>query len=411
MAPKPDITLVVPSSPFLINQKVFPPLGILYLSAYLRRYGIRVECIDLSMANVQTDIQKWAPVVGISFTTSQRNEAYQLAHALKNSGKLTIAGGPHPTHMPEECKSAGGFDYIVQGQGEVKLLRLMASMMDLGTELSIYSNYFPHIDDLPFPDRDALPITDYDYYIDGRLATPIMTSRSCPFGCKFCAKIDNNFQMQSARRTLDEIFFLEEKYGYSAFMIFDDCFTVDKRRLTQIANNLKHRDYKFRCFSRSNLITENVCYDLARMGVVEVGIGVESGSEKVLNKNMKGTTPTMNSKAVELLHKYKIRVKAFIIVGLPGESIETVEETRNWLKNSKVDDVDFSIFQPMPGSDIFKHPELYGVTFTYNGRDVWYKGKPGEYQTTVSTGALQPEELIYFRNLLEYEFKNKELLR
>jgi anaerobic magnesium-protoporphyrin IX monomethyl ester cyclase len=411
MGKKPDITLVFPSSPFLINQKVFPPLGILYLSAYLRRYGLRTECVDLTMLSEPVDVGKWAPIVGISFTTSQRNEAYQLAHMLKSRGKLTIAGGPHPTHMPDECKATGSFDYIIEGQGEAKLLRLMVALTDSRLDPSVQWDYSPPIDDLPFPDRDALPIKEYEYYVGKRLATPIMTSRSCPFSCRFCAKIDNNFRMQSARRTLDEISFLNEKYGYSAFMIFDDCFTADEKRLSAISSELQYRNFKFRCFSRSNLITEDVCFDLARMGVVEVGIGVESGSKAVLDKNMKGTTPAMNSKAVELLHKYKIRVKAFIIVGLPGESMTTVRETRDWLHDNHVDDVDFSIFQPMPGSDIFKHPEQYGITFNYNGRDVWYKGKPGEYTTTVSTGALQPEELVYLRNLLEWGFKNKELLR
>lgn len=408
---KADITLVFPNSPFLIDQAVFPPLGILYLSSFLKDRGYKVECVDQGIAKYfYTDIKNWANIVGISFTSPQRHQAYSLSKALRRLGKITIAGGPHPTHMPNECLDVGKFDYVVVGSGEERLLDLMETMIG-----DPFETYLPpsdiKIDQYPFPDRDALPIKDYKYYIDGELATVLMTSRGCPFRCSFCAKIDDNFRLQSANRTLMEIYHLRDRYEYKAFMIFDDCFTASKSRLETIAKDLTGKNMKFRSFSRSNLINDHVCQCLRAMGMVEVGIGVESGSAQILKRNMKNTTPQMNLKAVKMLQSYGIRAKTFLIVGLPGETHETIKETMKWIEEAQPDDLDVSIFQPLPGSDIFANPNNWDISFKYNGVEGWYKGKPGEYETTVSTEGLESDELLEYRDLLEDKYKRKELLR
>jgi len=395
---KPDITLVFPSSPFLLDQAVFPPLGILYLSAYLKQHGVKVQCLDMGLGH--TPDMAGADIVGISFTTPQREEAFELAKYFDETGHpYIIAGGPHATHMPDECV-ANGFDVAYRGRGELELL-------------TFFNSYPPDqiaIDDYPFPDRDALPIKDYHYEIDGKPATPIMTSRSCPYHCLFCAKIDNNFEMQSAERTVAEIRHIHERYGFEAFMIFDDVFIASKKRLGKIADMIGGQ-YRFRCFARSNLLDSKVCALLRSMGVVEVGIGVESGSDEVLERCMKGTTTRMNTRAVQRLHDNGIRAKAFLIVGLPGETTETIVETADWIAEAQPDDIDVSILQPMPGSAIFADPEEYGVQFQYNGKPGWYKGTPGQYEADIQVGDLTGKDIVAWRDLLEKEFKKPELLR
>ena len=395
---KPDITFIFPPSLFLLDQAVFPPLGIMYLSAYLKQHGVKVQCLDMGIGH--TPDMAEANIIGVSFTTPQRLEAFRLAEYFDSNGvPHIIAGGPHATHMPDECCDHG-FDVAISGRGELPLLN--------------YSNSYPPdgiaIDDYPFPDRDALPIHDYHYEIDGKPATPIMTSRSCPFHCAFCAKIDNDFQMQSAERTVAEIEHVHDRYGFEAFMIFDDVFVASKKRLKKIVDMIGGR-YAFRCFARSNLLDDQVCRLLKKMGVVEVGIGVESGSSDVLEKNMKGTTRTMNTRAVERLRNHGIRAKAFLIVGLPGETTETIVETADWIEEARPDDVDISILQPMPGSRIFADPEKWGIQYQYNGKPGWYKGTPGQYETTIQVGDLMADELVQWRDLLEREYKKPELLR
>lgn len=391
---KPDITLIFPSSPFLLNQTVFPPLGIMYLSEYLRVYGgMDVQCLDMGLGHTREMAE--ADVIGISFTTPQRFEAFELAKYYCRRGKKVIAGGPHATHMPHECL-ANGFDLTIRGRGEIDLLELLTGV--LGPVNNLY------------PDRDALPIHNYLYQINGIPATPIMTTWGCPYSCSFCGKVNNEFEMQSAERTIAEIESINAKYGFEAFMIFDDVFIASKKRLARIAGRLGGR-YTFRCFARSNLLDSNICELLAKLGVVEVGIGVESGSDDILRKNMKGTTRTMNTNAVKRLHSQGIRAKAFLIVGLPGETDETVVETANWIEEAQPDDIDVSIFQPMPGSDIFANPSKWGIEFSYNGNPGWYKGIPGEYETIAGTEFLPPKDIVRWRDILELEYKPKGLLR
>lgn len=402
-----DISLIFPESPFLLNQAVFPPLGILYLSAYLKKSGFKVQCLDLGLEEHKKEMVE-SGVIGISFSTPQREQAFKLAEYYSSLGKVIIAGGPHATHMRKECEQY--FDHVIGGYGEGELFRTLSKLRAGVSDHWYMKNTRGTIDDYPFPDRNALPIKDYKYYIDGELATVIMTSRGCPHDCSFCARIQKGCEIQSAKRTIDEILFVNKKYGYKAFMIFDDIFIASKKRLKTMAEHLGD-SFKFRCFARSNLITDEVCEDMVRLGIVEVGIGIESGSLSILRKNMKGTTPETNLRSIQLLKKHGIRAKTFLIIGLPGESEETINETEAWIQEAKPDDLDISVFQPLPGSVIFNYPEDHGINFDYNGIAGWYKGTPGEYKAMASTEFLTAEEIVYHRDRLENKYKNKEMLR
>jgi len=401
---EPDITLIFPSSPFLLNQAVFPPLGIMYLSAYAKQHDLTVQCLDLGIGH--TPEMAESDIIGISFTTPQRDEAFKLAKRFYTEGRqAVIAGGPHGTHLPQECLGRG-FTHVARGQGETVMMKFMDQLL----ERKLSFNLRTEIDAYPFPDRDALPIFEYHYEIDGEPATPIMTTRGCPYGCSFCGKIDKEFKMQSAARTIAEMDHIHEKYGFKAFMIFDDVFVASKKRLKEMSDAIGNK-YALRCFARSNLLDDEACRLLKKLGVVEVGIGIESGSTDILKKNMKGTTREMNSNAVKKLHEHGIRAKAFLIVGLPGETTSTVMETADWVYDAKPDDVDVSIFQPMPGSPIFADPEKWGISYEYNGKPGWYKGTPGGYESMSRTEGLTGSEILTYRDLLEEEFKRPELLK
>ncbi len=402
-----DITLIFPHSPFLINDAVMPPLGILYLSAQLKLEGYDVQCLDLGLGHKKEEAD--SDIIGISFTTPQRFEAYELARWFRSKGKVVIAGGPHPTHMPEECLK-NGFNCVVRGEAEEIIVNIVENIKRKQFK-TVYISCETGANHIVFPDRLALDVKKYSYTIGNRAATVILTSRSCPFHCSFCSKISSTFRMQSADRTVEEIFYLAETFDYSAFMIFDDVFIADKKRLETIVNMVKYDDFLFRCFGRANLLTREVCFLLKTMGVIEVGIGIESGSNEILQHNLKGTTRKLNTAAVLNLRQAGIRAKAFLIVGLPGETEETVKETKSWIEEAKPDDIDVSILQPMPGSLLFNDPKRFGLTFTYNDDPLWYKGKPGEYKSSCSTKELSAQRLIELRNELEDIYKDKKLLK
>lgn len=676
---RPDITLIFPSSPFLLNPTMFPPLGIMYLSAYLKIYGLQAQCLDMALGH--TPDMAESDIIGLSFTTPQRDEAYKLAQYYTSIGKTVIAGGPHPTHMKKEC-SENNISKVIKGYGEIPLAQYL-----LGGDPNKNSLYAANTGHLftPFPDRDALPIKDYYQEIEGRPSTPIIASRGCPYkclsgntlvntidgkipiknlvgkigvrvltrdkktgtplfapvstiaktginkklvrvlfdngefidctpdhrfkgfnngnqfsstkeydveaqnlqvnssvraihyedlsgrrilvwgrnkrklehrlitesfigrdlkhnefvhhidenplnndpenlklvlpkthsklhgvsermklnnpaknmndewrrkigiggtgikrteeqrvkyrnsklgvlnpnykhgntcgresrieinhkiisvtpleglhdtyclevpgydwfyaedvlvhNCSFCSKISKKFYVQGAERTILELEHLESKYGFRAFSIYDDTIAVDKNRLSLMANRLQHHDYRFRCFCRADLLgDERVCLDLAMMGVTDVGIGIESGSDLILKLNMKRSTKNVNTIAVKNLQKYGIRAKAFLIVGLPGETRETVHETEEWIEFAKPEDISVSIFQPLPGSDIFNNPKKWEIQFEYNGNPMWYRGTPGQYSPTTRTKELTVDEIIELRDQLEGKFKCNSLL-
>lgn len=319
--------------------------------------------------------------------------------------------------MPEECIQHG-FDYAVVGEGEIILDALLVflteeKLRERVRERIYYSEGLKtrSIDNVPFPDRQSIDISAYKYTIDGVPATTIMTSRGCPYSCSFCARVHEGCRLQSAERTYSEIVHLDTIFGFQAFMIFDDIFIVNRSRTRKLADLLEPYGFLFRCFARSNLITEDNCKQMKRMGVREVGIGVESGSNLVLKRNMKGTSREVNIKAFHTLQKYGIRAKAFLIVGLPGETEETIKETESWIEEAGPYDVDVSIFNPLPGSPIFSDPEKWGIQFHYDGNLNWYKGTPGTYSTTVRTEGLDSHEIVGWRDYLESKYKRKELLR
>lgn len=404
-----DITLIFPPSPFLIDPAVFPPLGILYLSAYLKKIGFSVKCVDAGLKGYFDSSTVKSLYAGISITTPQRFEAYDIIKSLKDEGHIILAGGPHATHMPEECREAG-CDYVFQGEAETSLANFL--LEETHKSWLVPENKLLDLDtQMPFPDRFSIPITKYKYSIDGESAAVMMSSRGCPYNCTFCARITKQCRIQSAVRTFKEIMFVHDTLGYNAFMFFDDVFTSSKKRLRELCNYLEGQKFKFRCFSRTNLIDPEICGYLKDMGVVEVGLGVESGSKEILMRNLKGTTPEINTRAIELLHRFGIRAKSFLIVGLPGETKETVIETCKWIETAKPDDIDVSILQPYPGSDLFKYPEKFGLQFEYNNNVTCYKGIPGQYKCGVRTEKLSSEELLYYRDFIEENYKSKELLK
>jgi radical SAM superfamily enzyme YgiQ (UPF0313 family) len=410
---KPDITLIFPSSPFLINEQVFPPLGILYLAGLLRDWGYKPQVIDLAACDLQDPVKVEADIVGISLTTPQRDQAYRIAKQLKKEGKVLIAGGAHATHMPDECVK-NGFDFVVRGEGEMPLLSLMLYLTsDMRPESKIVGSASDCVspDRLALPARDLIDLKKYRYRIEGRQATTIMTSRGCPYNCSFCARVTRKFRYAKAETVMKEIGHLRKTYDYRAFMIFDDVFIASKKRNRRLARLLEGQDLKFRCFVRSNLIDDENVRLMKRMGVVEVGIGVESGSNEILKRNLKGTTREGNLEAIKILRKHGIRTKAFLIVGLPGESRDTIRETIGWIESARPDDIDFTIFQPLPGSPVFERPDFWNIKFEYNSKPMWYKGTPGYYECSVSTEHLYSEELVAIRDELEDRYKKKELLR
>jgi radical SAM superfamily enzyme YgiQ (UPF0313 family) len=409
------ILLVNPNSQFLISEKVFPSLGLLYLSSYLKEHGYKdVRLLDMNdelplPGNIEADI------VGIYSNTPQYPTAVSLLHKIREINVIRDAvyamGGPHVSGKPEDA--AGEADVVVIGEGERALLDIVRRRESgLPHEKIVRCEYMHDLDAIPYPDRDIIDIKSYKYYLDGRLTTTLITSRGCPFGCNFCANNawGKSLRLASAEKVYGEVKLLRDKYGYKAFMFFDDTMTVNRRRMLDICGLLKKLDIIYRCFIRSDTVDMEVLKAMRGSGCVEVGIGLESGSPRILKIVNKGETVEKNLQAVKMCHSVGIRVKGFLIVGLPGENKESVAETMAFLDKAQLDDMDISIYTPYPGSYIYRHREDFDIKFNDDYEHAWYKGKPGEYRSLVSTSSLSSADILAIRNRIEAEYKNKDLL-
>jgi radical SAM superfamily enzyme YgiQ (UPF0313 family) len=406
------LLLLNPPSPFLIDQKAFPPLGILYLAAAAREAGIEAEVRDLAGGEGDLDAAVSGlegDVVGLTCTTPQYPWAQRVMQRLRVRLPRArfVAGGAHPSSAPERCV-ADGFDAAVAGEGERAILRIVRE----GLGGVVREPYVKDIDTLPPPARDLVDIRGYGYSIEGGLATTLITSRGCPYQCAFCSKDvwQRGVRFHSVARVVSEIRECMDRYGFRHFLFLDDSLALAKKRLREFCDAVDPLKVAWRAYARSDRTTREMLEDMKRAGCVEVGIGVESGSQKVLDAVCKGTTVEQNSRLVQWCREVGIVSNAFVMIGLPGETRETVEATRRWMEENRPDKFGYNIFSPYIGTPISAHPDRYDLkTYPMPDERSWVKGRQGEYESFVATSALSREEIL---RLFEENFRVfQDLLR
>ncbi|MDP2926493.1 MAG: radical SAM protein [Nanoarchaeota archaeon] len=438
------IALINPPSPFLIDERVFPNVGLLNVATAMRNEGYAINVFDLcgnkEYKEKIKEIANKFKIFGFSSTTAQFPYVYEMNRIIKeiNPSSFTIIGGAHPSAVyssmiklgPKEIKNDPNIasleesvDLIWAGEGDRISLE-----KDFKGKKWIHSEVVHDIDSIPIPDRSFFDINSYHYELNGRKATTIMTQRGCPFSCIFCCgrKIPmyNKFRQHSVERVIEEMDYLNKDFGFDAFMWFDDEININNKRLLELCNELKKKDYIHRGFVRSDLIVKfpELVDALADAGFVELCTGVESGSDRILKIINKGTTAEINLKAAEMIKSKGIRYKAFTILGHPSETYEDVMLTKQWLLNAKPDGFDVTILVPYPGSKIYEEAELsskyknysYGYKdelffnkVDFSKKQSYYKGIPGEYFSPVRTNELTAEGLVELRDKLEEEIRRK----
>jgi anaerobic magnesium-protoporphyrin IX monomethyl ester cyclase len=374
------ITLVNPRSPFLENEAVMPPLGIMYLASALQAQGIAAQIVDMGLGD---DVPEGDLLV--TGTTPQAEEMLRLARP-----GYTVAGGPHASIDPEGI--AGSFSLVVAGEGE-EAIGDIVTRRPTGV---LRTKRIRHLDQLAFPDRSQA--LRYNYSIAGLPATTMITSRGCNGKCSFCCKavMDHGIFLRSAANVLEEVREIRGM-GFGAVMFYDDTIAINRKRIVEICSGMERLGMRFRCFVRSDQVDEELFRRMAQAGCHEVLIGVESGSQQLLDTINKQETIEQQRNAIIWGKRQGIRVKALMMVGLPGESWETVEASRRFLTETEPDELDVSILTVYKGTDIQLHPEKYDLRFSEAS---WYKGRSGEYQSTVSTSFLSAAEIVQAREVL-----------
>ena len=404
-----SIALINPPSPFLISDSVMPPLGLMYLSSYLKEHGQRPKIIDLAVNHINHTEIKGFDIYAITSTTPQSLEAIKILKGLKKKyqDSLFVIGGAHAMAFGEECKN-DGFDCIVSGEGEEVLLSL-SKFVENGKRNNskicgvIKSKQIDDIDSIPFPDRSFEGFEKYHYTLNGLKTTTMITSRGCPFNCYFCCKTWKGVRLRSAKNVIEEAKTIRDM-GFKGLMFYDDTFTINRQRVIEIAKELKELDLIWRCFIHASTVDSNLLRIMKDCGCVEVGMGVESGNNEILKTVNKKIDLERAIEVCNWCHEIGLRVKTFLMIGLPGESKETVKDTINFLQKAKPDDYDITIYTPFPETEIWKNTENFDIRFDKINLDygkMFYKGKYGQYTAQISTSHLSSAEIEICRDYIE----------
>ena len=375
------ITLVYPYfRPFNDNSVFrFPPLGLGYIASSLRKHGVSVTLVDctfLTKKEALKRIQLSNPeIIGIYSMFSMKQQSIELAKLLRKNCEMLIAGGPLPTLTSKDFLRE--FDVVVIGEGEETIVELVDAIeknLDLSAikgiayrekgrgEVKITPSrpVIHDLDRVPFPSRDLFENQSYKNYYSKKFSytiTSMITSRGCPFNCDFCSRsvFGNKFRTRSAVNIVDEIETVLA-LGYDRIWFADDCFTLNRKRLVEICDEIINRRLRFgwECLSRVDTIDREVADKMREAGCVRVFFGIESGNNSVLAVMNKQTTVEQARKAVFIAKEAGIQVGAFFILGYPGESDKTVLDTVRFASSLPLDYLSFTLPYPIPGTPLYE---------------------------------------------------------
>jgi anaerobic magnesium-protoporphyrin IX monomethyl ester cyclase len=367
-----DVVLVYPQrAPRKGKHWIMPSLGLMYLSASLRRAGYTVRHIDhtfMERREVLEEIERLKPsVIGVYCMITMQDEAFSLAEQVRGRA-LTIVGGPYPSGEPE--KFLDSFDLVAVGEGEETIVEVMEHLGDrcfedvrglvyrrgdevVRTEARTRSK---DMSQLPLPYRGDLPNQEYiDYWRRHwkDATTPLMSTRGCPFRCEFCHKpvFGDLFRARAGGTVIEEMREIAE-LGYDHVWMSDDLFTLNYKRTMELCQEIERAKLPltWECLSRVTQVDYDLFAQMKRAGCKRIFFGIESGDEGVLKQMQKGIKPEQAREAVEACAKAGIKAAGFFMVGYLGETPESLMKTIRFSSHLPLDYVSYTIAYPLPGT-------------------------------------------------------------
>lgn len=359
--------------PKLVDDALEPDMGLLYVATYVEKHvNAKVRCIDLSVDSEKMLLQESenTSIFCFSTFTATYSSTVKIVKKIKrhlNGRGIYIAGGHHVSALPDQ--GLKDFDYIITGEGEIVMAELIAKLLSRETvNKRIWEgNIITDLDQIDDINYDLVDLEKYSRIVNGKKSISILTSRGCPYKCEFCnstlSKSGRTVRFKSAEKVVNEILALNEKYQINAFRIQDDIFSLNKERLIKIADMLEGYNFDFRCFARIDNMSDDILYQFKRMGVKHISFGIESGSQRILDAMNKGLRVENIKANLKKVIEEGFIARIYLIVGYPGETYQTIQETIELVKECRPHEVSVYPLIPYPGTPLYKEPEKYGITF------------------------------------------------
>lgn len=374
----------------------YPPLGILYLSAFLEQHDIQNEVFDATFSSIELLqhylLHERPEIVAVYTNLMTKINVLKIIAFIKKNEALTntkiILGGPEVKNHAENFLKYGA-DVIVLGEGEETMLELVKhfneeldtsalkhiksiAYLDQAEQIQLTESrpLLKQIDLLPMPNRKKI---NMQLYFDawkkhhGQSVVSVSTMRGCPYTCKWCSRAvyGQTYRRKSAVLVVDEMQFLKNTYNPDAIWFVDDVFTVSHKWLKEFADEVASRKlvFPYEIITRADRLNEEVIDLLKASGCFRVWIGAESGSQKIIDAMDRRVDVNVVREMIQLAQKKGIQAGTFIMLGYPGETTADIEETIHHLKVSNPDLYTITIAYPIKGTPLYEEVEANFTVF------------------------------------------------
>jgi anaerobic magnesium-protoporphyrin IX monomethyl ester cyclase len=360
-----------------------PPLGLAYLSAFLKERGFQVDLLDMQGLLMDSNelirqIREYAPdLVGITAMTPTLPEALKVAEISKQVAPeaRVVLGGVHPTLDPAGVLASTHVDFVIRGEGEYAFAELAEAIkagqlprdiagvchkLDGKAVIKEKAQLIADLNTLPMADYEAFPIERYiehNRHLRSVRGISMIISRGCPFQCTFCAvheTMGRKWRIKSPERVVDELLLLKKNHQVEGIWFKDSIFNLDREWVREFCRLMieKNVGVEWQALTRIDLIDEDELIMMKQAGLTQLDLGIETGSPKSLLRLKKGITVEKIKQQVKLAKRH-VKVFGFFMIGIPGEDEQDVQQTFELAKALELDRWTWSIFSPLPGSALY----------------------------------------------------------
>lgn len=366
---------------------ILPPLGLASLSAFVDARGFASQIVDYSAhpdsdQRVVSYLRDERPAfIGLSCTTSTFLDGVRIARLAKSvlPEVRTLFGGPHVSALREQVLiDFPDVDMVVAGEGEQTLADIMESgaeepaairglvyrQTDGEVRFTGYPEHAVVLDSLPFPAYEKLEGYPGDYALPlfsypRAPGTSAISSRGCPYSCDYCDRsvFGQTYRFNSPEYLYAHMAYLKQRFGIAHITFYDDQFTLRRKRVVDFLDLLENKPLgmTYNCVVRAEHVDEELCVRLKRTGCWMVSLGIETGDQNLMESHNRHINLGGLADTIRLMKKAGLRVKGLLMIGLPGETEETIRRTQEYVFSLPVDEFNLAKFTPFPGAPLYRH--------------------------------------------------------